>query len=181
MTRQELADNIASAATLRGSFKLRSGVISNLYFDKYQLEADPELLLAISNGMKELVPDGIDLLAGLEMGGIPVATMLSQHTGIPSLFVRKKAKEYGTCKLAEGPDIEGKTLLIVEDVVTSGGAILDAVNALRERGAVVENVICIIDRESGGTENLEKEHLQLTPLFRISEITTEKPTLTPAS
>ena len=111
--------------------------------------------------MVKLVPPGIDALAGLEMGGIPIATMLSQLTGLPVLFVRKKAKDYGTCKIAEGGTVRGRKLLIVEDVVTSGGAILDAAKALREEGAELAQVICVIDRESGGPANLAKVDLTL--------------------
>ena len=116
------------------------------------------------------MPKGVDALAGLEMGGIPIATMLSQLTGLPVLFVRKKAKEYGTCKIAEGGQVRGRKLLIVEDVVTSGGAILDAAKALREEGAELAQVVCVIDRESGGPANLAKIQLELKPLFTMSEL-----------
>lgn len=180
MNRAELASRIAQTATLHGSFKLRSGVISNIYFDKYRLESDPALLREIAMAMKPLVPCGVFALAGLEMGGIPLATMLSHFTGIPTLFVRKKAKEYGTCRLAEGLDFSGRKLLVIEDVVTSGGQILDSVAELRGQGALIDEVLCIIDRESGGAANLAKAGLQLKPLFRISEITNEKPVITPA-
>jgi orotate phosphoribosyltransferase len=104
------------------------------------------------------------------MAGIPVATALSQVTGLPTLFVRKKAKEYGTCKLAEGQDVKGKRLVIVEDVVTSGGQIIMSVKDLRALGAVITDVICVIDRESDGRENLEKEGLAFQSLFTMSEL-----------
>ena len=120
--------------------------------------------------MAKLVPPGIDALAGLEMGGIPIATMLSQLTDLPALFVRKKAKEYGTCKIGEGGRVRGRKLLIVEDVVTSGGAILDAAKALRAEGAELGAVICVIDRESGGPANLAQSDLILTSLFTMSEL-----------
>jgi orotate phosphoribosyltransferase len=96
--------------------------------------------------------------------------MLSQVTGVPARFVRKEAKTYGTCQLAEGGDLEGSHLLIVEDVVTSGGAVLDAVAALRERGATADRVVCVIDRESGGTEKLADAALALDALFTMSEL-----------
>ena len=106
------------------------------------------------------------------MGGIPIATMLSQLTGLPLLFVRKQAKEYGTCKIAEGGQVSGRKLLIVEDVVTSGGAILDAAKALREEGAILSKVVCVIDRQTEGkaTANLGKIDLTLTPLFTMAEL-----------
>ncbi len=104
------------------------------------------------------------------MGGIPIATALSLRIQKQVMFVRKEAKEYGTCKLAEGGEIENQELLIVEDVVTSGGAIIYAVNELRARGAVVNNVVCVIDREGSGRENLEKLGLKFNPLFTKSEL-----------
>ncbi len=168
--RTALAKRIYDTAHITGEFLLRSGAKSNEYFDKYLFEADPKLLKDIAEALVPLVPPGIDALAGLEMGGIPIATMLSQLTGLPVLFVRKKAKEYGTCKIAEGGQVRGRKLLIVEDVVTSGGAILDAAKALRDEGAVLGQVVCVIDRESGGPANLAKVELVLKPLFTMSEL-----------
>jgi orotate phosphoribosyltransferase len=168
--RDALAKRIYDTAHITGDFLLRSGARSTEYFDKYLFEADPDLLKHIAISLVDLVPPGIDALAGLEMGGIPIATMLSQLTGLPVLFVRKQAKEYGTCKIAEGGQVRGRKLLIVEDVVTSGGAILDAAKALREEGAELAQVICVIDRESGGPANLAKVQLELKPLFTMSEL-----------
>src|SRR5664280_2809384 len=124
MNRSQLAKKIFNASHLTGSFLLRSGQTSSEYFDKYLFEADPALLSEITAHMKALIPAGTEMLAGLEMGGIPVATALSLGTGIKACFVRKIAKEHGTCKLAEGESVTGKRLCIVEDVVTTGGAIL---------------------------------------------------------
>ncbi len=168
--REELARRIYQTAHLTGTFLLRSGVTSHQYFDKYLLEANPVLLKDIATAMVPLVPEGIDALAGLEMGGIPLATMLSQLTGLPTLFVRKEAKTYGTCKLAEGEPFEGRRLLVVEDVVTSGGAILDATAELRKGGALIEQVVCVIDRESGGLEKLAAQSLALKSLYRMTEL-----------
>ena len=165
-----LAKRIYDTAHITGDFTLRSGAKSNEYFDKYLFEADPDLLKHIAVAMAKLVPPGIDALAGLEMGGIPIATMLSQLTGLPVLFVRKKAKDYGTCKIAEGGTVSGRKLLIVEDVVTSGGAILDAAKALRAEGAVLAQVVCVIDREAGGSSNLAKSDLILSSLFTMTDL-----------
>jgi orotate phosphoribosyltransferase len=170
MDRKVLARRIHQAAHLTGEFTLRSGAVSNEYFDKYRFEADPALLLDICEFMAELVPNEIDALAGLELGGVPIATMLSQVTNVPARFVRKEAKTYGTCQLAEGGDIEGQRLCIVEDVVTSGGAILDGARELRARGAILGPVLCVIDRESGGTDKLAADGLTLHPLFTMSEL-----------
>src|SRR6478672_1320433 len=137
MDRIELARSIYRVSHLTGEFTLRSGVVSHEYFDKYRFESDPPLLADIAAACGPLVPAGISALAGLELGGVPLATMISQVTRLPAVFVRKEAKTYGTCRLAEGADIDGERLCIVEDVVTSGGAVLDAAVELRARGAVL--------------------------------------------
>jgi len=170
MDRSQLAARIYAAAHLTGTFTLRSGVVSHEYFDKYRFESDPQLLADIAEGCAALVPDGIDALAGLELGGVPIATMISQVTGLPAVFVRKEAKTYGTCQLAEGAEVDGRRLCIIEDVVTSGGAILDAAAALRVRGAILGPVICVIDRESGGREKLAAAELELVSLYTMSEL-----------
>jgi orotate phosphoribosyltransferase len=170
MDRTELARRIHAAAHLTGTFTLRSGAVSNEYFDKYRFESDPALLLAIAQACAPLVPAGIDALAGLELGGVPLATMLSQVTDLPVVFVRKEAKTYGTCRLAEGAEIDGRRLCIVEDVVTSGGAVLEAARELRARGAVLGPIVCVIDRESGGDEKLAVEGLAMHALFTMTEL-----------
>lgn len=169
-TREELGRRIVKTATLHGEFKLRSGVTSNIYFDKYLLEADPLLLAAIADHLAPRIPDRTEALAGLEMGGLPLATLLSQRTGLPCRFVRKQAKTYGTCHLAEGGPVDGRRLVVVEDVVTSGGQILLSVEELRRLGAIVDSVLCIIDRESGGAAKLAEAGLELRPLFTRSEL-----------
>jgi orotate phosphoribosyltransferase len=169
-TRTELAETINAVARLQGIFLLRSGVTATEYFDKYRFEADPIILRAIAEQLAIRLPPKFELLAGLEMGGIPIATLLSQVTGIQTLFIRKKAKDYGTCRFAEGGEVRGRQILIVEDVVTSGGAIIEAVRALRGEGAIIEDVVCVIDRESGGREKLSQEGLALVSLFTKSEL-----------
>ena len=164
-----LAQKIFDSAHLNGEFTLRSGATSTEYFDKYRFEADPELLAEIAGAMVPLLPPA-DFLAGLEMGGIPIATILSQLTAIPTLFVRKQAKAYGTAKLAEGGDFAHRNLVIVEDVVTSGGQIAMSADDLRGLGARVDHAICVIDRESGGTEKLAENGIRLISLFTISDL-----------
>jgi orotate phosphoribosyltransferase len=168
--RTDLARRIYAAAHLTGTFTLRSGVVSHEYFDKYRFESDPQLLADIAASSAALVPEAIDALAGLELGGVPLATMISQATRLPAVYVRKQAKTYGTCRLAEGAEIDGRRLCIVEDVVTSGGAILDAASELRARGARLGPVICVIDRESGGREKLAADDLELFALYTMSEL-----------
>lgn len=170
MNHAELAHAIYDVSHLTGTFTLRSGVVSNEYFDKYRFESQPALLKEIAEAMAALVPDGTEMLAGLELGGVPLATMVSQVTGIPTLFVRKEAKTYGTCQLAEGGDIAGTRLTVVEDVVTSGGQVVISCGDLRERGAVVEHALCVIDRESGGPAALQDIGVVLRPLFTMTEL-----------
>ena len=170
MNRDELARRIYEVSHLTGEFTLRSGATSNEYFDKYRFESDPALILAIAEALAPLVPAGSDALAGLELGGVPLATTLSQVTGLPALFVRKEAKTYGTCQLAEGGELDGRRLTVVEDVVTSGGQVVASCGDLRDRGAIVEHALCVIDRQSGGPEALEKIGVELRPLFTMEEL-----------
>ncbi|MGN6741971.1 MAG: orotate phosphoribosyltransferase [Amnibacterium sp.] len=149
-----LARDIDARCRLHGSFTLRSGQVSEEYFDKYLFEADPGLLLRVAQAMAPLIPSETELLGGLELGGVPIATMLSSLTGLPALFVRKQAKAYGTEKLAEGPDFAGRSVTLIEDVITTGGAVRDAALALRGGGASVSTVVCAIDRSSAGTAPL---------------------------
>lgn len=170
MERDTLARDVYNVAHLTGEFTLRSGIVSNEYFDKYQFESDPAILSRIADLMASIIPDGTDYIAGLEMGGIALVTALSLRTGIPAVFVRKKAKEYGTAKLAEGPDISGKRLCIVEDVITSGGQVLLSGADLRDRGAFVDHVICAIDREQGGREKLREGGYTLLSCFTMTDL-----------
>ena len=165
-----LARRIYDSSHLSGEFVLRSGQTSAEYFDKYRFEANPLLLRAVGEKLMRLLPPGADALAGLELGGIPLVTILSQLSGLPALFVRKKTKEYGTCRLAEGGEVAGRQLVVVEDVVSTGGAIIDAARELRANGAEIISVLCVIDRESGGTENLASEGLKLCAAFTMGEL-----------
>ena len=171
MTRADLARDLYAVSHLTGTFTLRSGVVSNEYFDKYRFESDPPLLRRIGEAMASLVPDGTEVLAGLELGGVPLATILAQVTGLPACFVRKEAKTYGTCQLAEGLDLAGRRVTVVEDVVTSGGQVVISCGDLRFRGAVVEHALCVIDREAGGPAALEEIGVELHPLFTMTELT----------
>lgn len=155
-----LAARVRSATLLHGEFLLRSGRTSTVYFDKYLFEGDPVLLADVVAAMRTLLPPA-DALAGLELGGIPLVTALSLSTGQPARFVRKKAKEYGTRRLAEGGPVEGLRIVLIEDVITSGGAVLDAAAALRAEGATVEHVVCALDRQEGGRERLAEAGLTM--------------------
>ena len=170
MTNNELAKNIFSIAHLKGEFKLRSGLTSTEYFDKYRFESQPRLLKAIAQGLKPLVPAGTQVLAGLEMGGIPIATALSLHTGIPAAFVRKEAKTYGTAQLAEGTDVAGKRVTVVEDVITTGGQVVISTNQLRALGANITDVLCVIDRSPDHGGALAAEGLTMHALLTKAQL-----------
>jgi orotate phosphoribosyltransferase len=170
MNRTDLASAIAAVSTLSGQFTLRSGWTATEYFDKYRFEGDPRLLRAIAEHLEPLIPAGTDVLAGLELGGVPLATALSLRTGLPAVFVRKQAKEYGTRQLAEGGAVTGRRLLVVEDVVTSGGQVVASSEALRALGAVVTHAICVIDREAGGVSALYHVGVELRSLFSKSDL-----------
>ena len=174
MNRKDLAREIYRVSHLEGQFKLRSGQISNQYFDKYLFESDPGLLSAIADHMSTLIPPQTGVLAGLEMGGIPIATALSLKTNLPVVFVRKKAKEYGTCKLAEGGEFRNKRVCIIEDVVTTGGQIILSATDLKKLGAQIDSVLCVIQRGMDSGNILLKEGLRLIPLFTMPELEAKK-------
>ena len=166
----DLARDIDQHCRLTGQFTLRSGQVASTYFDKYLFETDPALLRRVAVQMKDLLPDDVDLIGGLEMGGIPIVTVLSAETGLPALFVRKEAKKYGTCKLAEGPDVTGRRVTLIEDVITTGGAVRDATNALREAGATVELVVCAIDRSPGEDNPLADVDLEIRSVLTKADL-----------
>lgn len=169
MTREQLARKIYEVSYLRGNFKLRSGQTSTEYFDKYRFEAQPLLLAAIAEQMVGMVPN-VDALAGLEMGGIPIATALSLKTGMPACFVRKQAKDYGTCQFAEGFDVKNKKICIIEDVITTGGQVVISAKDLRSLGAEVTQVLCVIDRSGGKNDALKEAGLTMQALFTMEQL-----------
>lgn len=170
--KEALAKDIFRVAHLRGEFKLRSGLTSTEYFDKYQFESDPKLLAKIAEQMKPLIPSDSAYLGAMEMGGIPVATALSLITGLPVIFVRKSPKDYGTCKFAEGPPIKGKKICLIEDVITTGGQVVTSAGDLRGDGALIDTVLCVIDRSEGKTEKLHQAELKHVALFTMAELKT---------
>jgi orotate phosphoribosyltransferase len=167
---QTLASRVFASSHLVGSFVLRSGLTADHYFDKYRFESDPVLLGQIVHELTPLVPPDTEGLAGLELGGVPIATMLSAETGLPAFFVRKEAKKYGTERLCEGGDVDGKRLVIIEDVVTTGGQVVLSTHDLRVAGAVVTHALCVIDRQGGGVDVMAAEGIELRALFTMSEL-----------
>lgn len=170
MDKAELARRIKKVSYLTGEFRLRSGKISPFFWDKYRFESDPVLLSAVVDELEKLLPPAFDKLAGLELGGIPLATALSLKTGKPCLYVRKTPKSYGTCNLIEGGFRPGERVVVVEDVITTGGQVYRSVTQMRGLGLVVEHAVCVVDCFAGGHENLVHIGCTLTPLFTLDEL-----------
>jgi orotate phosphoribosyltransferase len=172
-TREELAAAIAAAAYLEGDFVLRSGRRSRYYLDKYRFETRPDLLgpigAAIAAAVSQHAPDATRL-AGPELGAVALSAAASLAGGLPFLIVRGAAKAYGTGNRLEGVFEPGELVCLVEDVVTSGGAAVEAVEALREAGLEVRNAVCVVDREEGGIDALARAGVRLEPLYRASEL-----------
>ncbi|WP_327141383.1 orotate phosphoribosyltransferase [Nocardia sp. NBC_01327] len=164
----DLSARIRQAAHLTGEFLLRSGETATQFLDEYRFAADPALLDAAARAMVPLIPPNTEVLAGLELGGVPVATALSLHTGLPIAFIRKKAKIHGTCRLAEGADITGKHVLIIDAVVNTGGQIALSAADLRPLGATITHALCVIDRGRTGRTNLAAHGVELLNLLELT-------------
>ena len=173
MSGDPLAQALVAHAYLEGDFVLRSGRRSRYYLDKYRFETRPDLLgplgERIAAAVREHAPEAARL-AGPELGAVALAAAASLSSGLPFLIVRKQAKEYGTANRLEGPYEEGESVCLVEDVVTSGGALLESVEALRAAGLQVSTAVCVVDREEGGADALARHAVALRPLFRAGEL-----------
>jgi orotate phosphoribosyltransferase len=168
-----LAAALVEHAYLEGDFLLRSGKRSRYYLDKYRFETRPELLRPLGERISATVREhagDATRLAAPELGAVALATAASLESGLPFLIVRKEAKEYGTANRLEGPYDAGECVCLVEDVVTSGGALLESVAALRDAGLVVNTAVCVVDREEGGADALARHAVRLRPLFRAGEL-----------
>jgi orotate phosphoribosyltransferase len=173
VTRGELALAVRTAAYLEGDFVLRSGRRSRYYLDKYRFETRPDLLGPLGEAIAQEVRDhasGAVRLAGPELGAVALVASASLAGGLPFLIVRKEAKDYGTANRLEGVSAPGEHVCLVEDVVTSGGAAVEAALALRAAGLVVSTAVCVVDREEGGVDELARHGIRLRPLFTASEV-----------
>jgi orotate phosphoribosyltransferase len=173
VTHDELGALLVERALLEGDFVLRSGRRSTWYLDKYRFETEPGILRALGDALAAAVrdcePDAVRL-AGPALGAVALAASAAMASGRPFIIVRGETKEYGTAKRIEGSFEQGELVCLLEDVVTSGGALADAVSAVREEGLVVRNAICVVDREEGGSDALARLGVRLRPLFRASEL-----------
>jgi orotate phosphoribosyltransferase len=176
MNDSELRSAIVEHAYLEGDFVLRSGRRSRYYLDKYRFETRPDILRALGKRIAGEVaahaPDATRLAAP-ELGAVALAAAASLESGLPFVIVRKEAKEYGTGNRLEGPYDEGECMCLVEDVVTSGGALLDSIEALRGAGLAVHTAVCVVDREEGGSDALARRAVRLRPIFRAGELLEE--------
>jgi len=170
MEKAELARLVKVAAYLSGQFILRSGKTSSFYWDKYRFESDPVLLNALAEELTKLLPATYDRLAGLELGGVPLVSVLSLKTGRRCVYVRKEAKQYGTCNLVEGGFEPSDKVVAVEDVITTAGQVCTSVKQMRDLGLVVEHVVCVIDRQQGGAESLKGIGCSLASIFTLDEL-----------
>lgn len=170
-SRDDLARDLVAAAVLRGTFTLRSGATSNYYIDKYRLTTEPRLLQQITDALAELLPSDVQRVAGTALGAVPLATALSLRIGLPAVFVRvDAAKNHGTSKSLEGTLERGDRVALVEDVVTTGGASLTAVELLRAAGADIGSVLAVVDREQGGRERFAEAGIDFRALFTVTEL-----------
>jgi orotate phosphoribosyltransferase len=173
MSETELGEALVAAAYLEGDFVLRSGKRSRYYLDKYRFETRPDLLSAlgerIAAAVREYEPEAVRLAAPV-LGGVVLAASASLASGLPFLMIRDAAKEYGTANRIEGPFEAGESVCLIEDIVTSGGALLEAISAVREAGLVVRTAVCVVDREEGGADALARHAVRLRPLFRAGEL-----------
>jgi orotate phosphoribosyltransferase len=174
MTRQQLAARIAEVSLLRGEFILRSGRKSNYYLDKYRFETQPDVLLELGKLFAEKVTAKVDRIAGAELGAVPLAAATAMACGKPFVIVRNQKKDYGTGKLVEGVLNAGETVLIVEDVLTTGGQVLEAAKSLKDAGAKIDRIVAVIDRMEGARQNIESAGYVFEALFTTVDLGVSK-------
>ncbi|MCH2145953.1 MAG: orotate phosphoribosyltransferase [Phycisphaerales bacterium] len=167
---EALAARIADVALLHGEFTLRSGRTSSYYLDKYLFSTRPEVLSELAELFARRIPEGVDRLAGAELGGIPLVTATALRTGLPCLFIRNSKKDYGTSKQLEGVLEPGEKVILLEDVATTGGQALEAAGIMRDMGAEVVKVIATIDRLEGARENFEAAGITFESLFTKKDL-----------
>jgi len=170
MNREELAKRIAEVSLLRGEFTLRSGRKSTYYLDKYRFETQPDVLEALGKLLAERVTSKVDRIAGAELGAVPLAVVTSIASGKPCVFVRNQKKDYGTAKQVEGVLNAGETVMIVEDVLTTGGQVLEAAKSLSGLGVKIDRIVAVIDRMEGARDNLERAGYAFESLFTTKDL-----------
>ena len=170
MNREDLAKRIADVALLRGEFTLRSGRKSNYYLDKYRFETQPDVLKELGMLFAQHISPAVVRIAGAELGAVPLAAATSMASGKPFVIVRNQKKDYGTSKLVEGILNAGDRVMIVEDVLTTGGQVIEAAKSLQDAGAVIDKIVAVIDRMEGARENIEKAGYIFEALFTTKDL-----------
>ena len=170
MEKETLAKKIADTAVLHGDFTLRSGRKSTWYIDKYLFTTQPDILRVLGEMFANNISSSTTLLAGAELGGIPLVTTVALASGLPCIFIRNQKKEYGTSRQLEGKLSGDDNVVIVEDIATTGGQVLEAAEIIKESGATVEAIIAVIDRCEGARENIESAGYQFVSLFTTQDL-----------
>lgn len=170
MTRQKLIKRIKETAYLEGDFILRSGKRSKYYLDKYLFETCPDILRQLGREFANYVTEDVTLIAGAELGGVALAAATAMKTGKNWIIVRNSKKGYGTGKMIEGAFRPGDVVLLVEDIATTGGQVLEAAKVITEAGAKVKKVVCVIDREQGARENIEGAGFTFESIFTKDDL-----------
>ncbi len=170
MTRSELAQRIAEVALLRGEFTLRSGRKSNFYLDKYRFETQPDILIELGKMFAAHITPDVQRIAGPELGAVPLAAAAAMASGKPAIFVRNQKKEYGSNKQIEGVYHPGETIIIVEDIMTTGGQVVEAARTLEAAGLKVKKIVGVIDRLEGARQNIEGAGYVFESLFTTKDL-----------
>ncbi|MDH3584401.1 MAG: orotate phosphoribosyltransferase [Phycisphaerae bacterium] len=170
LSHQEIAGRIAEVALKRGTFKLRSGRTSSYYLDKYRFSTEPDILRELGAMFADCLEPKINRLAGAELGGIPLVTAAALHSGLPCVFIRNQKKDYGTAQQLEGRLEAGDGVMLLEDVCTTGGQILEAAAVIEAAGAKVIKIVGTIDREEGARENIEAAGYRFQCLFTRTDL-----------
>ncbi len=165
MTREELIKRIKETAYLEGDFILRSGKRSKYYLDKYLFETCPDILKALGEEFAGYITDDVTLIAGAELGGVALAAATAMQTGKNWVIIRNKKKGYGTDKMLEGVLKPGDVVLLVEDIATTGGQVLEAAKVITEAGATIKKIVCVIDRKQGAEENITEAGYKFESIF----------------
>ncbi len=170
MTRQQLAQRIAEVSLLRGEFTLRSGRKSNYYLDKYRFETQGDVLVALGQLFAQHITPRTQRIAGAELGAVPLAAATSMASGLPCVYLRNQKKEYGTNKQVEGVLNPGDVVMIVEDVLTTGGQVIEAATMLQKMGVEVEKIVAVIDRQEGAEQNIKQAGFNFQALFTTQDL-----------
>lgn len=173
-TTATLAARVAETACVGDAFTLADGQVLDTYFDEYRLAACPQLLGDVADAMAALVPEDAEVLAGIELGGVPLVIALSAATGLPTAFLRRLPKRYGSKRQIEGTDVTGRRVVLVDDVVRSGGQLLAMTRILRVAGAPVTHSLCVLERPLGGRLLLHEHGVALYPLLTEADLPTAK-------